>query len=156
VIEAEGLRALADCPFVERDDMAILSSLDVLGAQEDVDPSPDIARRDRIEALADTDPRLVVDPAAERERQLEAFLGQDAQCGQLVGELLADGGVVAEDVPGIVAFICECDELVQLCQGANGWQRDEMTPAETPDLAFDATLLVRSLLPGDAEEESNP
>ena len=124
----------------------------MFGTEIDVHPPPDEAGRDRVEALADTDTGLRVDPAVEGQHHLEGIVGQRGQQRKFNCELLADALSVPKDMTSIVLGISQGDETIQLGQGVHLRQGNQMTPAEPSDLAFDATFLMSTLLSGDAEE----
>jgi hypothetical protein len=128
----------------------------VFGTEIDVHPPPDEAGWDRVEALADTDPRLRVDPAVEGQHHLEGIDGQWGQQRKLNCELLADALSVPKDMARILFGISQGDETIQLGQRVHLRQGNQMTPTEPSDLTFDTALLMGILLSRDAEEQSKP
>src|SRR5208283_5375010 len=61
------------------------------------------------------------------------------------GEVLADGADPDPDPPAVLGLLRGGDPRVQLREGAHLRDRDQVVPAEVPDLALDAALLVRAL-----------
>src|SRR5215472_14364344 len=87
---------------------------------------------------------------------LERLDRQALQCLRFGGEVVADGDSPPEDPPPVVGGVTSGDQLVELCDRVDSWDRDEMTAAEPADLALHATFLVRALDPRDAKEAVEP
>ncbi|MDQ0913504.1 hypothetical protein QFZ22_009576 [Streptomyces canus] len=85
-------------------------------------------------------------------------LGQRLQQGLLDGEVLADGARALAD-PALVVLLVPCvDPGVELGQGGDFGDGDQVVAAESSDLALDATLLVGAVDAGPAVEDlqANP
>jgi hypothetical protein len=152
VIEAQPFSPFAHSPFVTRHHPPLLTGFDVLGPQKDIDAPSNEAGRDRIEALAHTDPGLVVDPWVEGQHHLEGFGWQRTKGGQFVGELGADTVDVAEDVAAVVGDIGQGNQLVQLAQGLDLRQRDQVAPTEATNFSLHTSLFMGTSDAGEAEE----
>ena len=152
VVEGEDIPPPADRPFVGGDELRSVEELDGLRTEEDGHLPPGESDRDRVAALADTDPCLRVHPVLRAEPHVEGLSGERPQFGPLDGEVLADAHRAPEDVAVIVGLVARFAELVQLRKGLDPGHRDEASSSKASHLAFHAALLVRALHAGDAEE----
>ena len=89
-----------------------LAHVDCLCAQEDLELSSRITHRDRVTALANTDPGLLVDAVLRTGADVEGLLGEHAELSFFDGEALADGDGAPEDVPGVISLVASGAELV--------------------------------------------
>jgi hypothetical protein len=91
-------------------------------------------------------------------RGLSSSVGSKATAGSgrrrrgLDLETRPDGERTTEDAPAIVPGVSGGHQLVQLLHRLDAGHRDKVAPAESPDLAFDASFLVGAVLSRDAEE----
>jgi hypothetical protein len=106
--------------------------------------------------LADTHPRLCVDPRCEQQRGVERL---DREALQRVGfqlEVVADRQCPTGDPAGIVGGVAASDELVQLGDRVDVRDRDQVAAAEPADLTLDAALLMGAFETGLTEERVEP
>ena len=152
VVEVEYLGPFAERPGVPGDDARPVHGQNGVGPEAHVDPAAGVADRDGVEGLADTHPGLGVDPAGEVELHLEGLVRQGQQLRLLGREVLGHSEAPGLDVAEVVPLVASGHQLVQHLHGGDVGDRDEVAPAEPPDLAFHATLLVGALDAGQTEE----
>ncbi len=154
--EAPHLGAFADEAFVAGHDPVAVEGFDAIGAQQHVDVFAGEADGHRVEALADADPGLLVDPRAKREAGIERLDGQRHHRVGLEREMVADGDRPPGNAPAVIDEVTASDEVVELGHRGHAGHRDEVAAAEPADLALDAALLVRAFDAGPAEERVEP
>ena len=107
--------------------------------------SPARHDRDRVTVLADRDQRLGVHARRRGLGRVERLAGQRAQPRALGRPRLADRLAASDDPPAQVRLAAREQQRVELGQVRDRRDGDQVVAAEAPDLALDATLLVRAL-----------
>ena len=143
-------------PFVNGDDVAAIEHFDGVGTESDIDAATDVTHRHGVEALADTHPRLGVDPRCEVQRSVEGLGGQWLQRQRFGGEMLTHAQHSSGDVAPIIETIGDGDQLVELGEAGDMRDGNEVTATEAADLTFHATLLMGAGDTGLAEERVEP
>jgi hypothetical protein len=156
VVQHQGLAAASGEPFVAGDKRRRVEHVNRLCAQTHPDTPCGVAGRDRVEVLADTDPRLAVDPRRQQQRHVERLIRQRRQGQRLSGEVLADGHVAHIDPSPVIDHVAGGHELVQLDQRCDDRDRHQVTAPEPADLTLNAALLVSADNTGPTEERVEP
>jgi hypothetical protein len=153
VVELQRLGKPARQPLVAGDHLAARAELDPAGAKTHVDLLAGEPGGDRIEALPQRHPGLVVDSVwRQHARRLERRGLQRPQRGLLQRKVVADAGCPPGDVAAVIGQVSVGQVLVELGQRTHDRDGDQMAATEAADLALDAALLVRAVLARSAEE----
>ena len=86
--------------------------------------------------------RLAVESGAQRQRRVEGLGGQGPQGGTLGRRHRADCLQPPRDVAGVSGAVGRREQRVEFGQARYPGHRHEVAPAQAPDLALHATLLV--------------
>jgi hypothetical protein len=109
--------------------------------------------RDRVVVLAHANAGLVVDPARSQDAsRIERLGGQGPQVGLLCREVVADGAGAMADPAGVIGGVGGLQLLVELTDGGDHGDGDQVPSAEAAALTLHPTLLVGAALAGQAEE----
>ncbi len=152
VIQHQVLGELVQGPGVGGHDRPGGDHRDRGSPQPHVQAPSGVAGRHGVVGLANAHPRPGIHPAREVLSGVEGLDRQRTQPGQLPHSGGPDGLGAPGDPPGVVGGIGGGHDRVELGQGGDRRQRDEVTAAEPADLALDPALLMGALNPGLAEE----
>jgi len=108
--------------------------------------------RDRVEALADRDPGVPVDPRRQAQAGLEGLGRQWPQQAGLEREVLPDAHGAVADPAAIIGQVVADQQLVELGHGVDLRDRDQVVAAEPAAFPLHAALLMRTLDTGVAVE----
>ncbi|MDH6222860.1 hypothetical protein M2283_010212 [Streptomyces pseudovenezuelae] len=142
VVQDQTGATLGAQPLVPGDFPAVVEDDQFGGVQQHAQSLSDQPHRHRVPVGADRDLPVAVDPRGEPTARLERLDGQRLQPGPLDGEVLTDRLRTRPDAPTLVLQVPPLDHLVQLGEGGDLGDRDEVVAAEVADLALDSALLM--------------
>ncbi|OEJ23033.1 hypothetical protein AR457_38205 [Streptomyces agglomeratus] len=148
MVQVEAAAAFGDQPFMPGGLFAAVVDHQLGGEQHHADSPADEPDRHRVAVGADADLAVAVDPQPEEPTRLEWFVWQRVQQRPLGCEILADRAGPGPDPPDVVSFVPPLYHLVELGEGVDFRDGDEVVSAEPADLALDPALLVGPRIPG--------
>jgi hypothetical protein len=118
------------------------------GAQQHPHLPADQPHRHRVAVHPHGDLGVAVHPWGEQSAGRKRLRGQRPQQGLFECERLADGVGARPDPPAIVVDVPRLDHGIELGQGGDLGDRDQMVAAKPADLALDPPFSCAPLMPG--------
>jgi len=157
VVQHQRLAALGHRTLMAGDHRPAPTDLQEGRAQPHVDPPASKPRRNRVVVLAHAAACLVVDPVRwQQPGRIERLGRQRPKVGLLGGEVLTHGAGAMADAAGVIGGARSSQVLVELGEGGDHRDRDQVAAAEPATLTLHPTLLVGALQARLAEERVEP